>query len=164
MPSNLKNPPQKAIKKREPKTRELAAWMERTAPREIGESEWQALLDALAPISDGYLRRLLREWARDSGIPLAPLVEGVRQESFDALESSLLKLLAEYERGDAPARSRVRRVVIAAKDHARFASRKEERRVEKQEMTLWMLTWLENPPVFPEWVRLRRAALAAKGD
>jgi hypothetical protein len=47
--------------------------------------------------------------------------------------------------------------VIAAKDHARFASRKEEKRPEKEEMILWMLTWLENPPVFPEWVRLRRA-------
>jgi hypothetical protein len=23
-------------------------------------------------------------------------------------------------------------------------------------MALWMLTWLENPPLFPQWVRLRR--------
>jgi hypothetical protein len=50
-------------------------------------------------------------------------------------------------------------VVIAAKDHARFAARKEEKREEKEEMALWILTWLENPPVFPEWARLRRAAL-----
>jgi hypothetical protein len=133
--------------------------MERTAPREIGEPEWQALLALLAPISESYLRRLLRA----SGVPLTPLVEGVRQESFDALESSLLRLLAEYERGDAAARSRVRSVAIAAKDHARFAARRaapgEEKREEKEEMALWILTWLENPPVFPEWVRLRRAAI-----
>jgi hypothetical protein len=169
MERNLKKPPPKPTKKREPRTRELAAWIGRTAPRQIGEREWETLLAALAPVSESYLRRLVREWARDSGIPLAPLVDGVRQESFDALESSLLRLLAEYEKGDAPGRARVRRVVIAAKDHARFASHKfasgkEEARAEKEEMILWMLTWLENPPVFPEWVRLRRAALAARGD
>jgi hypothetical protein len=140
--------------KRESKTRQLAAWIEQTSPRQIGEPEWQALLDLLAPVSESYLRRLLR----DSGVPLTPLVEGVRQESFDALEASLLRLLAEYQQGDAAALSRVRHVVIAAKDHARLASRKEEIRAEKEEMILWILTWLENPPVFPEWVRLRRAA------
>ena len=154
MEPSLKNPPRKPTKKRE-----LSAWIERAAPRQIGEPEWQALLSLLAPVSESYLRRLLRDWARDSGVPLAPLVEGVRQESFDTLESSLLRLLAEYEQGDSAARSRVRRVVIAAKDHARFAARKEERRAEKEEMAMWMLTWLENPPVFPEWVRLRRAAM-----
>ena len=42
---------------------------------EIGEAEWQDLRDALAPVSEGYLRRLLRE----SGAKLAPLVEGIRQ-------------------------------------------------------------------------------------
>jgi hypothetical protein len=130
-------------------------WIERTAPRQIGELEWQILCGLLAPVSESYLRRLLR----DSGVPLTPLVEGVRQESLDALEASLLRLLGEYEQGDAAARSRVRRVVIAAKDHARFASRREEKRAEKEEMTLWMLTWLDNPPVFPEWIRLRRARL-----
>jgi hypothetical protein len=160
MPTNLKNPPQKPTKKRE-----LFAWIERTAPPEIGEPEWQALLSQLAPVSESYLRRLLR----DSGVPLAPLVEGVRQESFDALESSLLMLLAEYERGDAAARSRVRRLVIAAKDHARFAARNQDKRPkkeqgDKEEMALWILTWLENPPVFPEWVRLRRAAIARGGE
>lgn len=164
MATNPKSPSQKPTKKREPKKREMIAWIGRAAPRQIGEPEWQALLSLLAPVSESYLRRLLRDWARDSGVPLAPLVEGVRQESLDALESSLLKLLAEYEQGDAAARSRVRRVVIAAKDHARFAARKEEIRAEKEEMAMWMLTWLENPPVFPEWVRLRRAALGPDSE
>ena len=106
----------------------------------------------LDPISGSYLRRLLR----DSGVPLSPLVEGVRQETFDALESSLLSFLQEYERSDLAGRTSIRRVVIEAKDHARWAARKPEKRAEKNEMALWMLTWLENPPLFPQWVKLRR--------
>jgi hypothetical protein len=89
-------------------------------------------------------------------VQLSPLVEGVRQESFDALESSLLKLLDEYESGDVAMRTTIRRLVIESKDHARWAARKPEKRGEKQEMALWMLTWLENPPLFPQWVKLRR--------
>ena len=27
---------------------------------------------------------------------------------------------------------------------------------------LWMLTWLENPPLFPQWVRLRRGVMGIK--
>ncbi len=50
----------------------------------------------------------------------------------------------------------VRRLVIVAKDHARWASRKHP---EKEEMLLWMTTWLENPAVFPGWVKLRRARI-----
>jgi hypothetical protein len=118
----------------------------------VGEAEWDELRDDLSPVSETYLRKLLRE----SGVPLAPLVEGVRQESFDALERSLETMLAEYEKGDAARKVLVRRAVITAKDHARLAARNEARSEEKQEMVLWMLTWLENPPVFPEWVKLRR--------
>ena len=106
----------------------------------------------LAPISGSHLRRLLRE----SGVPLAPLVEGVRQETFAALESSLLSFLEEYDRADAVGRMAVRREVIEAKEHARWAARNPEKRAEKEEMALWMLTWLENPPLFPQWVKLRR--------
>jgi hypothetical protein len=49
----------------------------------------------------------------------------------------------------------VRRLVIAAKDHARLAARNPEKRADKHEMNLWLTTWLENPPVFEEWVLLR---------
>jgi hypothetical protein len=118
----------------------------------IGAAEWTALSAELNGISASYLRRLLRE----SGVPLDPLIEGVRQETFEALESSLLKLLAEYESGNAARRQSVRKLVIEAKEHARWAARKPERREDKVEMALWMLTWLENPPLFPQWVRLRR--------
>ena len=144
------NPPPKRTRKRE-----VAEWIERARPARIGEAEWEKLLSLLAPISENYLRRLLRE----SGIPLTPVVEGVRQESFDVLESSLSRLLAEYEPADAAMKKRIRSLVISAKDHARLAARSEEKRLEKEEMALWMLTWLENPPLFPQWVRLRRAAL-----
>ncbi len=136
------------------KRADLLKWLERERPARIGEREWARLHVDLAPVSGSYLRRLLR----DSGVPLAPLIEGVRQESFEALESSLLALLQEYEQGDASARAATRRLVIEAKDHARWAARNPEKRAEKEEMALWMLTWLENPPLFPQWVQLRRQA------
>ncbi len=146
--------------KTKPRTKraDLQQWLERQHPPRIGEMEWAMLHVDLAPISGSHLRRLLRE----SGVPLAPLVEGVRQESFEALESSLLSFLQEYERSDVAGRTSIRRVVIEAKDHARWAARNPEKRAEKQEMALWMLTWLENPPLFPQWVRLRRQAKGKK--
>jgi hypothetical protein len=141
----------------------LAVWLERESPAEVGDREWDQLRALLAPISENYLRRLLRE----SGAPLAALIEGVRQESLDTLEASLMKLLDEYERGNRERRGSVRRAVITAKDHARWALRRqtdEDKKLEKQEMILWMTTWLENPPLFREWAPLRlkqtgRAAL-----
>jgi hypothetical protein len=53
--------------------------------------------------------------------------------------------------------------VIEAKEHARWAARNPDKRTEKLEMALWMLTWLENPPLFPQWVRLRRQTLKGTG-
>ncbi|HEY6343092.1 MAG TPA: hypothetical protein VIY49_16480 [Bryobacteraceae bacterium] len=139
------------------KARELRRWLESESRAFIGDREWEELKALLAPISENYLRKLLR----DSGAPLEPLIEGVRQESLDALEASLVKLLEQYERGDRGRRMRVRRAVVAAKDHARWASGSRQKdagkRAEKQEMILWMTVWLENPPLFGEWVRLRRA-------
>lgn len=87
------------------------------------------------------------------------MVAGVHQENFDRLKASLLALLEEYEAGDAARRNAIRRIVIAAKDHARLSSRSPARREEKNEMVLWMITWLENPPLFPRWIELRRTRL-----
>jgi hypothetical protein len=141
------------------KARELRRWLESEPRPVIGDREWEELKALLAPISENYLRKLLR----DSGAPLEPLIEGVRQESLDALETSLGKLLEEYERGDRGRQMRVRRAVVTAKDHARWASGSRQKdagkKAEKQEMTLWMTVWLENPPLFVEWARLRRARL-----
>jgi hypothetical protein len=133
--------------------------MERVQPRQIGEAEWNQLVHDLAPISDNYLRRLLRE----SEAALAPLIEGVRQESFDALEASLTSLASEYEHSSAERRASIRALVITAKDHARWALRRDPQRTGKEEMKLWMLTWLENPPLFPEWIRIRRERLSDAG-
>jgi hypothetical protein len=128
------------------------SWLEEHRPARIGEAEFAQLFTALAPVSESYLRKLVRE----CGVPLDPMVEGVRQTTFDNLEASLLKLLEEYEHSDAARSMAVRRLVITAKDHARLAARIPEKRSEKEEMILWLTTWLENPPVFAEWVRIRK--------
>lgn len=157
------------------KRAQLERWLSRResgpSPFAIAEAEFAELLTSLAPISESYLRKLLR----DSGAPLAPMISGVRQATLDELESSLLALLDEYERGDPPRRAAVRRLVITAKDHARWASRKSppgssnesasgepasnNHVSNKSEMILWMITWLENPPVFRQWVKLRQIEL-----
>ncbi len=137
------------------KSAELARWIEQHRPARIGEAEFAELRAALAPVSESYLRKLVRE----CGVPLDAMVEGVRQATFADLEASLLKLLEEYHRSDAHRRMEVRRVVITAKDHARLAARIPEKRLEKEEMILWLTTWLENPPVFADWVTMRRAVM-----
>src|SRR4030088_1553496 len=137
---------------RKGKSAELARWLEEQRPKGIGEAEFARLRDALAPISESYLRQLLR----GCGGPPPPRVEGVRQATFEDLEASLLRLLEEYEPGDAARRMAVRRLVIIARNHARLAARSTQKREDKQEMNLWLTTWLETPPVFGEWVRIRR--------
>lgn len=137
---------------RKGKSAELAHWLEEHRPARIGEAEFAQLFTSLTPVSESYLRKLVR----DCGVPLDAMIEGVRQGSLDDLEASLLKLLDEYEPGDAARRMAVRRLVITAKDHARLAARIPDKRLEKEEMILWMTTWLENPPVFAEWVRMRK--------
>ncbi|MFM2124650.1 MAG: hypothetical protein RL328_1101 [Acidobacteriota bacterium] len=121
----------------------------------MGPDEWLAIQQALAPVSSSYLRRLLRE----SGAPLHSLVEGVRQEDFEALERTLLALLADYEGGEDP--RAVRKLVIEAKEHAGFALKKHP---EKTEMLLWMRTWLENPGIFPQWLKIRKETLRAQAE
>jgi hypothetical protein len=134
------------------KSAELTRWLEEHHPAQVGEAEFAALRADLAPVSESYLRKLLRE----CGVPLAPMVEGVRQGTFAELEASLLRLLAEYEGSEPPRRMAVRRLVITAKEHARLAARNPAKRPDKEEMILWLTTWLENPPVFREWVAIRR--------
>src|SRR5579862_7779332 len=137
---------------RKGKAAEVTRWLEDHRPAQVGEAEFAALRAALAPVSESYLRKLLR----DCGVPLDPMVEGVRQGTFAELETSLLRLLAEYESSDPPRRMAVRRLVITAKEHARLAARNPAKRPDKEEMILWLTTWLENPPVFREWVSIRR--------
>ena len=137
---------------------ELQRWIAEHAPERIGESEYAKLRSTLAPISESYLHKLLRE----SGVALDPMIDGVRQGSFDELQESLERLLEIYQTSDAQRKKAVRLLAITAKDHARLAARSpklsEERRAEKEEMVLWLLTWLENPSIFPDWAGLRRVA------
>ena len=58
----------------------------------IGEAEWQAALRTLAPISESYLRDLLRE----TGLAFAQPYAGIRQKSFADLERDLREMLAIY--------------------------------------------------------------------
>ncbi len=127
----------------------------RCAATPVSEEEFQELLATFAPVSETSLRRALRE----SGLPLAPLVEGVRQDNFAELERTLLAVLGEYQAaGGRERRMLCRRAVIRAKDHARLALKRlsGERRAAKEEMILWMLEWLENPGLFPQWLALRK--------
>ena len=126
----------------------------------IGEAQWQAALRTLAPISESYLRDLLRE----TGLAFAQPYAGIRQKSFADLEQDLGQMLATYtaamRAGDRQRARYCRRQVIAAKDRARFVARNPktspEKKARKDEMAQWMLVWLENPEVFPAWVEIRK--------
>jgi hypothetical protein len=117
-------------------------------------------LTALAPISESYLRHLLA----DSGVPVEAPFGGVRQKTFQELEQSLIEMEEAYRRaraaGDRQRTTLCRNAVIEAKDHARLSARSPntgaETRSMKEEMVNWMLVWLDNPGVFPAWVKLRR--------
>lgn len=65
--------------------------------------------------------------------------------------------------GDRERVTQCRKAVIQAKDHARLAARSpkasSERKVMKEEMAEWMLVWLENPAVFPAWVKIRKVKM-----
>jgi hypothetical protein len=122
----------------------------------------ERLAEELKPVSASYLRELVR----GCGLPMAAMVEGVRQETLPELDRTLEALREEYEAGDDGRRRAVRRMVIEAKDHARLALRRldGERRAEREEMILRMLTWLENPGLFGDWLALRRARLQNSGS
>ena len=126
----------------------------------VGPAEFDRLLEALAPIAAPRLRKLLRE----TGAPLAPLVNGVRQDDLASLGATLLDLHGELADArahqDRARESQCRLLVIEAKEHARWAAKRAAdpaRRAEKEEMAAWMLVWLENPEIFPAWLRARRA-------
>jgi len=108
---------------------------------------------------DGTGDRVYRNLLRECSVALAPLVEGVRQDDLHQLERTLLGLAQEYRANSKPCR----KAVIEAKDHARLVSRNPkvsaEKRAEKEEMVLWMLTWLENPSIFEIWVGMRKNVL-----
>lgn len=153
MPSNSKS-----IKQ------QLRDYLAAAQPAEIDERVWGDLLLRLAPVSETYLRELLRA----TGLPFAQPYAGIRQHTFEELEQSLRELLEIYTAataaGDRDRARYCRRQVIGAKDKAKFLAKNprtpEPKRAEKEEMAQWMLVWLENPEVFPAWVDARKRAQA----
>lgn len=138
-------------------------------PAAIDERVWHDLLMRLAPVSESYVRELLRA----TGLPFEQPFAGVRQHTFEELEQSLRDLLRVYweanTAGDRERARYARRQVIGAKDRARFLAENPrtspEKRAEKEEMVQWMLVWLENPEVFPPWVDARKREMAVqRGD
>ena len=144
----------KSIKKR------LAEYLATAQPAAITETVWRELLTNLAPVSESYLRELLRQ----TGLPFDQPYAGIVQHTFDELEESLRAMLVVYTEstaaGDRVRARYCRRQVIAAKDRAKFLlagdSTPPEKRAQKEEMLQWMMVWLENPEVFPAWVDIRK--------
>lgn len=134
----------------ESKRRRIQEWLASRAPAEVSEALHAELQAAFPDVSERTLKIALRE----SGLQLAAMVEGVRQDTLLDLERTLLVLLAEYEHGDAKRQRQVREVVIVARQHATFAR--------KDEAILWTRTWLENPPLFRAWVELRKRTIAVR--
>lgn len=142
---------------------ELREYLAREQPASVTEAVWQHLLQRFAPVSESYLRDLLR----DTGLPFDQPYAGVRQHTFEELEESLRAMLEVYcaaqAAGDRDRARYCRRQVIGAKDRAKFLTANsgmpESKRAEKAEMAQWMLVWLENPEVFPAWAEARKRAL-----
>ena len=148
--------------KRQTKRALLNQCLAESRPKRLAEADFCLLREKLAPISESYLRALLRS----SGLPLDPVVEGVRQDSFEHLERTLLSLAEEYNRAlaadDRQRAGACRRAVLTGRDHNRLAARRpgvsDESKAQKEEMASWMLVWLENPAIFPLWLSLRKRA------
>lgn len=123
----------------------------------INEVLAASLRAQLEPVGDALFRRLLKE----CGVPPAPLVEGVAQDDLQSLERTLLGLAEEYRTPEL--QRQCRQIVIRAKDHAKLASLNPKvdagKRAMKEEMVLWMMTWLENPSIFYLWVPMRKHQL-----
>jgi hypothetical protein len=148
---------------RKPVKRRLREYLETERPAAISEEIWKDLLARMAPVSESYLRDLVRA----TGLPFEQPWAGVNQHSFEDLERSLRELGQVYAQAAAAndrLRARyIRRLVIGAKERAKFAARNPrtppEKKDRKEEMAAWMLVWLENPEVFPVWVEARKRIL-----
>ncbi len=117
----------------------------------IGEPEWRELRTAMLDVSESTLR--------DCGLAIEMPWRGIVTHSLDELEASLCEMSRIYD--SRPELQRYcRDQVIGAKDRARWIAKSskvdEEKRRLKLEMTKWMLVWLDDPAMFPTWVRLRR--------
>ena len=71
---------------------QLRDYLAANQPAAITEAVWQDLLQRFAPVSESYLRDLLR----DTGLPFDQPYSGIRQHTFEELEQSLLDMLQVY--------------------------------------------------------------------
>ena len=127
----------------------VAAWLAEHDPPRIEPQHIKQLLNDLAPIKEVTVRRFLRE----SQWPLAPLVEGVRQDNEDNLQRTLIALAHEYETNPTATRA----AVLTARQHAEWNLRRNPADSHLTEAMLWIRTWLENPTIFETWSKLRRS-------
>ena len=147
----------------ESKKARLSALLSEWQPQLIDGEIFEKLKRELAPVSDSYLRQLVKA----SGVALSPLVEGVAQDSLQSLRRTLVALQHEYSQTDRDGARKCRQFVIDAKQRARWAARKathQDKRESKEEMILWMVTWLENPGLFADWVSLRERATEVRSS
>ena len=83
---------------------QLRDYLAANQPAAITEAVWQDLLLRLAPVSESYLRDLLR----DTGLPFDQPYAGIRQHTFEELEQSLRDMLQVYSESLAGRRARPR--------------------------------------------------------
>ena len=139
--------------KKDTKRARLQLWLDHHQPAIVDSATLTLLARDLHPISDTYLRQLLRE----SSTPLSAEVEGVVTSSRENAERTLTALAEAYTSG---ARE-VRRLAIEAKTRLRMAIAREpdvQKKRDREEILLWVMTWLENPASFPIWLQLRKHA------
>jgi hypothetical protein len=113
----------------------------------IGKSEWAELRSALPDVSVSVIQQ--------SGLPVDAPWCGVHQHTFEELEASLRQFSAIYK-SRPELRRFSRQQVIAAKDRAKFLAARDtidaETRARKAAMAEWMLIWLGDPALFPDWL------------
>ena len=149
-----------------PVKQRLRQYLADRQPSVITEAVWRELLACLAPVSESYLRDLLRE----TGVPFDQPYAGIRQHTWEELEASLRGMQRVYAEalaaGNRDRARYCRRQVIAAKDRDRFQARQPgsspEKRAQKEEMAEWMLVWLDNPDVFPAWADARKRVVSPR--
>jgi hypothetical protein len=142
------------------KKQRILAWLADRQWEQVSEERAAELAHTFPDCSDDTRRAALLE----AGIPLAPVIEGVVQDTYWHMEASLAALLVEYlaaeEADNKPRIQLIRAGVIRAKEHAEFAANNpkvhDRKRKMKAEMALWLHTWLQNPPLFSTWVELRK--------
>ncbi len=148
------------------------AYLDERKPPRITRAELQSMRAHLARLGrpTTELRLLALLAATDieidralGGLP-TDLRDRIRTRDLDLAAASLTSMAEEYVRaGDAGDRLRAsdcRRAVAAGKQRLKRALSNprlsQEKRREKQELLEWFLQWLEAPPLFADWLELRR--------